>query len=122
MIEICTESTKFNTTNQRLTDLARTIWKKDWFYDLEILEIGAQVSLEEYAQEEPLNKLKDKILRHQILKANIWQNPLVLMQELKCRVNKSHVWKEGYITISKELRIEKSQGRNRKVNKLFKNI
>ena len=39
MIEIYQECAKFQTTSQRLTDQVRTIIKKGWFSDLEILKI-----------------------------------------------------------------------------------
>ena len=39
MIEIWQECAKFQTTSQRLADQVRTIIKKVWFSDLEILEI-----------------------------------------------------------------------------------
>ena len=39
MIEIWQECAKFQTTGQRLADQVRTIIKKGWFSDLEILEI-----------------------------------------------------------------------------------
>ena len=39
MIEIWQECAKFQTTSQRLADQVRTIIKKGWFSDLEILEI-----------------------------------------------------------------------------------
>ena len=39
MIEIWQECAKFQTTSQRLVDQVRTIIKKGWFSDLELLEI-----------------------------------------------------------------------------------
>ena len=39
MIEIWEEYARFKTTSQGLADQARTIIKKGWFSDLEILEI-----------------------------------------------------------------------------------
>ena len=39
MIEICQECSTFQTTSQRLADQVRTITKKGWFSDLELLEI-----------------------------------------------------------------------------------
>ena len=39
MIEICQECGRFQTTCQRRADQVRTIIKKGWFSDLEILEI-----------------------------------------------------------------------------------
>ena len=39
MIEIWQEYAKFQTTSQRLADQVRTIIKKGWFSDLELLEI-----------------------------------------------------------------------------------
>ena len=39
MIEIWQECASFQTTSQRLVDQVKTIIKKGWFYDLEILEI-----------------------------------------------------------------------------------
>ena len=38
MIEIRQECSTFPTTNQRLADQVRTLIKKGWFSDLEILE------------------------------------------------------------------------------------
>ena len=39
MFEIWLESSTFQTTSQRLADQVRTITKKGWFSDLELLEI-----------------------------------------------------------------------------------
>ena len=39
MIEIWQECASFQTTNQRLADQVRTLIKKGWFPDLEILEM-----------------------------------------------------------------------------------
>ena len=39
MIEIWQERSTFQTTSQRLVDQVRTIIKKGWFSDLELLEI-----------------------------------------------------------------------------------
>ena len=39
MIEIWQECASFQTTSQRVADQVRTIIKKGWFSDLEILEI-----------------------------------------------------------------------------------
>ena len=39
MIEIWQECTSFQTTSQRLADQVRTIMKKGWFSDLEILDM-----------------------------------------------------------------------------------
>ena len=39
MIEIWQECASFQTTSQRFADQVRTIIRKGWFYDLEILEI-----------------------------------------------------------------------------------
>ena len=47
------EYTRFNKTSQRLADQTRMISKKDWFSDLEILEISAQVNNKESEQDPP---------------------------------------------------------------------
>ena len=39
MIEIWQERSTFQTTSQRLADQVRTIMKKGWFSDIELLEI-----------------------------------------------------------------------------------
>ena len=39
MIEISEECVRFKTTSQRLAEQVRMIIKKDWFSDLEILDI-----------------------------------------------------------------------------------
>ena len=43
MVEIWQECAKFRTTNQRLADQVRTMIKKSWFSDLEILEIHQKI-------------------------------------------------------------------------------
>ena len=47
MIEIWQESSSFQKTSQRLADQVRTILKKDWFSDLEILEIRQKMNNEQ---------------------------------------------------------------------------
>ena len=47
MIEIWQECTSFQTTSQRLADQVRTIIKKGWFSDLEILEINQKTKNEQ---------------------------------------------------------------------------
>ena len=44
MIEIWQECVNFQTTSQRLADQVRTIIKKGWFSDLEILEIHQKIN------------------------------------------------------------------------------
>ena len=48
MIEIWQECAKFQTSNQRLADQVRTIIKKDWFSDIEILEIHQKIHKQNY--------------------------------------------------------------------------
>ena len=48
MIEIWQECAKFQTTSQRLADQVRTIIKKGWFSDLEILEIHQKTHKQNY--------------------------------------------------------------------------
>ena len=47
MIEIWQECASFQTTSQRITDQVRTIIKKGWSSDLEILEIHQKISNEQ---------------------------------------------------------------------------
>ena len=44
MIEICQECSNFQITSQRLADQVRTIIKKGWFSDLEIIEILQKIN------------------------------------------------------------------------------
>ena len=44
MIEIWQECSNFQTTSQRLADQVRTIIKKGWFSDLEIIEIHQKIN------------------------------------------------------------------------------
>ena len=48
MIEIWRECAKFQITSQRLADQVRTIIKKGWFSDLEILEIHQKTLKQNY--------------------------------------------------------------------------
>ena len=48
MIEIWQECAKFRTTTYRLADQVRTIIKKGWFTDLEILEIHQKTHKQNY--------------------------------------------------------------------------
>ena len=48
MIEIWQECTTFHTTSQRLADQVRTITKKGWFSDLELLEIHQKTLKQNY--------------------------------------------------------------------------
>ena len=48
MIEIWQECSTFQTTSQRLTDQVRTITKKGWFSDLELLEIYQKTLKQNY--------------------------------------------------------------------------
>ena len=50
MIEIWVEFARFKTKNPRLADQVRTIIKKCWFSDLEILEFHRQIYRETYQQ------------------------------------------------------------------------
>ena len=47
MIEIWQECASFQTTSQRLSDQVRTIIKKGWFSDREILEIHQKINNEQ---------------------------------------------------------------------------
>ena len=47
MIEIWQECASFQTTSQRFSDQVRTIIKKAWFSDLEILEIHRKTNNEQ---------------------------------------------------------------------------
>ena len=80
MREVWAESSRFDTTSQRLADQARMILRNGWSSDLKILEISGQVNNEEYDQDppfqiktliakkqEPLTQLKHKILQTDIL-------------------------------------------------------
>ena len=66
MIEIWTESTKLNTTSQRIADQAGMILKKgSFFFNLKIQEICGQVNCWKYNQEpssgiETLNNVKQE--------------------------------------------------------------
>ena len=51
VIEIRTEFAKFN-TSQRIANQAKMILKKDWLFDLEVLEICWQLNREEQSQRE----------------------------------------------------------------------
>ena len=44
MIETWQQCSNFKTTNQRLADQVRTIIKKGWFYDVEIIEIHQKIN------------------------------------------------------------------------------
>ena len=48
MVEIWQECAKFQTTSQRLADQVRTMIKKGWFFDLEILEIHQKTHKQNY--------------------------------------------------------------------------
>ena len=48
MFEIWQECSTFQTTSQRLLDQVRTITKKGWFYDLELLEIHQKTLKQKY--------------------------------------------------------------------------
>ena len=48
MIDIWQECAKFQTSSQKLADLVRTIIKKGWFSDLEILEIHQNIHKQNY--------------------------------------------------------------------------
>ena len=47
MIEIWQECTSFQATSQRLVDQVRTIIKKDWFSDFEILDTHQKTNNEQ---------------------------------------------------------------------------
>ena len=47
MMEIWQELSNFQTTSQRLADQVRTIMKKDWFSELEIIEIHLKINDQE---------------------------------------------------------------------------
>ena len=72
MMEIWTESGKFN-TSQRLADQARLILKKHCLSDLEILKVYGQINHEEHNQREPS---KHKILKTKLpLKSETHHQP-----------------------------------------------
>ena len=50
MIEIWADFARFKTTNQRLADQVRTIIKRGWFSDPEILKLHQQIYRETYQQ------------------------------------------------------------------------
>ena len=68
MMEIWQELSNFQTTSQRLADQVRTILKKGWFSDLEILKIHQKINNQQssgnklpgtentYKQNQPIRK------------------------------------------------------------------
>ena len=107
MIEIWTESAKFN-TSQRFADQARIILKKGWFSNLEILWVWRHVPSKEYEQEpstwiETLNIEKQKLLNRietQNIENQTTTDPssikaMLTQKDYKFKVNKeNHNWKE----------------------------
>ena len=61
MVEILTESVKFDTTSQRLADRVKLILKKHRLNNLEIIKINGQVICEGYTQRELRHELTLKI-------------------------------------------------------------
>ena len=65
MMEIWQELSIFQTTSQRLADQVRTIMKKGWFSELEIIEIHQKINDQERRNTSPdtanINKRKQPI-------------------------------------------------------------
>ena len=73
MMEIWQEHSNFQTTSQRLYDQVRTIIKKGWFSDLEILEIHQKINDQQGSNNtlpgtSNINKLSPSEMNHQIRK------------------------------------------------------
>ena len=60
MIKICQECVSFQTTSQRLADQVRTIIKKGWFSDLEILEIHQKTNKQDNTVPDTSRVVKQK--------------------------------------------------------------
>ena len=69
-IEIWTESARFNTTNLRFANQARTIWKRVLLSDLELQEICGHVSPEENGQD-PSTRIAMQNTEEQVLLTRI---------------------------------------------------
>ena len=67
MIEIWQECSNFDTTSQKLADLVRTIIKKSWFSDIEIIEIYKKINYQQSNNTVPdtsnINKQKQPNLK-----------------------------------------------------------
>ena len=58
MREIWQECSNFQTTSQRLADQVRTIINKDWFSDLEIIEMHKKMNNQQVPDTSYINKQK----------------------------------------------------------------
>ena len=107
LIEIWKQCIRYKTTNQRFGDRARTIIKKGWFSDLEILEIHQQMNRKSCQQDtntiietlniekqEPSNQIKTPSNRNRNTTPSI-NSKLVQTQEEK---NECSNYKENYLT------------------------
>ena len=107
MIEILAELVGFD-SSKRFAEPARMILKECWFSDLEILGIWEEIvtntctsSLLESKHQIPKSKNPFISLKYKILKTETPQTPGLKVN------NENHDWKEDYITISQESKLEK---------------
>ena len=85
MLEIWQELSNFQTTSQRLADQVRTIIKKGWFSDLEIIEIHQKINdqqsgtntlpstLNNDKQIKPIRKERPTSKNENSIQPNTWQ-------------------------------------------------
>ena len=92
MIETWQECASFQTTNQRLADQVRTIIKKGWFSDLEILEIHQKTQKQENTIRDASSGAKQKPeMTCQLLKMKTPHYQVTLMKHY--HENKRQIYK-----------------------------
>ena len=126
MIEIWQECASFQTKSQRLAGQVRTIMKKGWFSNLEILKIHQKMNNEQDSNTVPdksrINKQKWTTnfgkWKHHTTKQRTTKQPKI--NTITRTKGKSRKFKENYqqwkdyLTIIKKYRMENSWDRNKK--------
>ena len=128
MIEIWQECASFLATNQKLAYQVRTIMKKGWFSDLEIIEIHQKMNktVIQYQTHQVLinKKIQTEMNRKILKKKETLHNQTSHTKQYRTNTNtrtknrfrefkENYEWKKNYLTITKKHRMENSQnGKN----------
>ena len=125
MIEIWQECACFLATSQRTADQVRTIIKKGWFSDLEILAIHQKIDNErdintisdtpsiDKQEQSNRNELPTSENKHHTTKQHR-ANTNTRTKNKFIKFKDNYEWRKDYLTISKKHRMENSQDGNGK--------
>ena len=108
MIKIGAESARFNATNKTLADQTRMTYKRLVFWLSQTRNMWTDRLVNNMLKKSPLHALTHKILKTKKHHKNQNLTNVNTRKQESCRVDKeNHNWKEDYISILQESKLEK---------------